>query len=67
MYNVHSSHKVLMSNTAFMEAQKHKYRVTLELDVLGDFDPHNINWEKLFDLNPSENVKSYVEDLDYHW
>lgn len=56
-----------MGNTAFLEAQKHKYRVTLELDVLGDFDPHNINWEKLFDLNPTESVSAYVEDLDYHW
>jgi len=67
MYNVHSSHKVLMGNTIYHEAQKHKYRVTLELDVLGDFDPRNINWEKLFDLNPTENVNAYVEDLDYHW
>ena len=53
--------------TIYDQARKHRYRVTLELDVLGDFDPRNINWEKLFDLNPSETVKSYVEDLDYNW
>jgi hypothetical protein len=53
-----------MGKTAYLEAQKHKYRVTLELDVLGDFEPNNINWEKLFDLNPSERVTAYVEDLD---
>jgi hypothetical protein len=53
-----------MGKTAYLEAQKHKYRITLELDVLGDFEPNNINWEKLFDLNPSERVTAYVEDLD---
>ena len=42
---------------------KSKYRVTLELDMLEDFSPHNINWEKLLDAQGSEKVSSYVEDL----
>lgn len=44
-------------------AQKHKYRITLELDVLEDFNPRDINWGKLFDLGGDESVDAYIEDL----
>ena len=43
--------------------QKSKYRVTLELDVMDDFSPHNIDWEKVLDIQGSETVSAYVEDL----
>jgi len=56
--------KVLMASSVYDVARKHKYRVTLELDVLGDFDPHQINWDKLFELEHNESVSAYVEDLD---
>ena len=39
---------------SFQYAQKTKYRVTLELDVLNDFQPHNIDWEKLLDVQGAE-------------
>ena len=41
-----------------------KYRITLELDVLDDFKPRQINWEKVFDLSEDESVVSYIEELD---
>ena len=41
-----------------------KYRITLELDVLDDFNPHQINWEKVFELQEDESVVSYIEELD---
>lgn len=44
-------------------AQKQRFRVTLELDVLEDFNPHNIDWEKVLDVQGNENVSAYVEDL----
>ena len=51
-------------SVVYSQAQKQRYRITLELDVLGDFDPHQINWEDLFELEGSERViDSYVEDL----
>ena len=51
-------------SVAISQAQKQRYRITLELDVLGDFDPHQISWEDLFELEGSERViDSYVEDL----
>ena len=42
---------------------KTKYRITLDLDVYDDFNPHAINWEKVFDLQENESVESYTEDL----
>ncbi len=42
---------------------KSKYRITLELDVLDDFNPRQIEWEKLFELQDNESVESVIEDL----
>jgi hypothetical protein len=50
-----------MSATYF--PQKTRYRVTLELDVMDDFNPHNLDWSKLMDLEGGESVDAYVEDL----
>ena len=41
-----------------------RYRITLEVDVLDDFNPRQINWEKLLDIGADESVVSYTEDLD---
>ena len=43
--------------------RKTRYRVTLELDVMDDFNAHNIDFEKLLDLQGDERVDTYVEDL----
>jgi hypothetical protein len=48
---------------AFNQAHKVRYRVTLDLEVFSDFDPHQMDWEKLFKLEPAERVSAYVEDL----
>tara|TARA_B100001250_G_scaffold114998_1_gene97419 strand:- start:1098 stop:1271 length:174 start_codon:yes stop_codon:yes gene_type:complete len=45
--------------------QKSKYRITLELDVFGDFNPRQINWNKVFELEEDESVVSYIEEEDY--
>ena len=51
-------------SVVYQSAQKQRYRITLELETLEDFDPHQINWENLFELEGSERViDSYVEDL----
>ena len=41
-----------------------KYRITLELDVLDDFNPRQIDWDKVLDIGADESVVSYTEDLD---
>ena len=52
-------------------AQKSKYRITLEIEALDDFNPHQINWEKLFQLDGNESVECYIENLsskyDHLW
>ena len=47
----------------YSQAQKQRYRITLELETLEDFDPHQINWEKLFKLEGNESCDAYIEDL----
>jgi hypothetical protein len=49
---------------AYLQGQKQRIRVTLELEVYEDFDARNINWSKLFDLEGDEKVEAYVEDLN---
>ena len=41
-----------------------KYRLTLELDVNDDFNPRQINWEKVFELQENESVECYIEELN---
>ena len=45
---------------------KSKYRITLELDVLDDFNPQHINWDKVLQLEDNETVESYIEDMSNH-
>ena len=48
----------------YSQAQKQRYRITLDIEVMEDFDPHQIDWENLFELEGTERViDSYVEDL----
>ena len=43
-----------------------KYRITLNLSVLNDFNPHQINYEKLFKLDADyEALSVQIEDLNY--
>ena len=41
-----------------------KYRITLEVDVHDDFNPHAINWAKVLDIGADESVISYTEELN---
>ena len=50
-----------MPSTAYF--QKQKYRITLEIEAIDDFNPHNIDWEELFNLEGGEKCEAYVEDL----
>ena len=41
-----------------------KYRITLELDVVDDFNTRQIDWEKMFELQEDESVECYIEELN---
>jgi hypothetical protein len=47
----------------YSQAQKSKYRITLDVEVLSDFNPKQINWGKVLDLQCNESVESYIEDM----
>ena len=42
---------------------KSKYRITLEIDALSDFNPHQIDFRKVLQLEENESVQSITEDL----
>ena len=44
--------------------QKTKYRITLELDVLDDFNPRQIDWNKVLQIEENENLDCYIEEID---
>ena len=50
-------------SVSYKYGQKSKYRITLELDVLDDFNPHDINWNKVFELQDNERCESIIEDM----
>ena len=50
-------------SVAYHSAQKQRYRITLDISALPDFDPHQIDWKELFDLEGSEHCEAYIEDL----
>mgnify|MGYP001334202437 FL=1 len=40
-----------------------RYRITLEVDVESDYNPRDIDWAKVLQLEANEHVQSYIEDL----
>ena len=59
-------------SVSYTYGQKTKYRITLELDVLDDFNPREIDWRKVLDMQETEDCKCYIEDVDlpldyYNW
>ena len=47
----------------YSQATKSKYRITLEVDALSDFTPHQIDWRKVLDMQDNETVESIIEDM----
>ena len=47
----------------YSQATKSKYRITLEVDALSDFNPHQIDWRKVLDMQDNETVESVIEDM----
>ena len=43
--------------------QKQKFRITLEVEVLDDFDPFQIDWSNVLMLEGGEQCSAYIEDL----
>ena len=43
--------------------QKTHYRITLEVDVMDDFEPTQIDWENVLGIQSGESVKVHVENM----
>ena len=42
-----------------------RYRITLDLSVSDDFNPHQIDWDKLLEIDDDfEGLNVYIEDLN---
>ena len=50
-------------SVSYNQGIKTKYRITLELDVLDDFNPRQIDWRKVLDKQDNETVESVNEDM----
>ena len=48
---------------SYYNRTSNKYRITLELDVESDFNPQQIDWRKVLDLQDNECVESVTEDM----
>jgi hypothetical protein len=51
-------------SVSYLVGQKKRVRLTVDLEVFEDFDARQIDFEKLFKLEPAERVNVYVEDFD---
>jgi hypothetical protein len=51
-------------SVSYQQAQKQRVRITVDLSVLSDFNARDIDFEKLFNLEPSESVEVYIEEFD---
>ena len=48
----------------YNQSVKSKYRITLEVSALDDFNPHQIDFAKVLQLADNESVESVIEDLN---
>ena len=53
-----------LMSVLYTQAAKKRVRVTLTLDVLNDFEARNIDWRKVLQLEPDEDIESYIEDSE---
>ena len=47
----------------YNQAANSKYRITLEIEALDDFNPHQIDWRKVLEIQDNESIESVIEDL----
>lgn len=50
-----------------MIAQKHRVRVTLDIECYDDLDLKHFNWNEMLSLEGDENLDITIENLDSDW
>ena len=59
---IQNSHLIMMLNYHLAEPAN-RYRITLELATHDDFNPHQISWANIFNLQDDEQINYYIESL----
>ena len=62
---IQNSHLIMMLNYHLAEANQpaNRYRITLELATHDDFNPHQISYSDIFNLQEDEQINYYIEPL----
>jgi len=47
----------------YQECQLQKYRITLDLEVMSDFDPRELDWDAILKLEGNEHLSVDIKDL----
>jgi len=63
-YNSSITPRSTLMSVSYQSAQKQHVRITLDLSVLSDFNARDIDFSKLFELEPTESVEVYIEEFD---
>ena len=48
---------------SYYNRREQRYRITLDITVEDDFNPRQIDWRKVLQLEDNESVESITEDL----
>ena len=48
---------------SYYNSTAQRYRITLDVTVLDDFNPQQIDWRRVLQLEDNESVESVTEDL----
>ena len=48
---------------SYYNRPQQRYRITLDITTLDDFNPQQIDWRKVLDLQDNESVECVTEDL----
>jgi predicted component of type VI protein secretion system len=48
---------------SYYNSTQQRYRITLDITTLDDFNPQQIDWRKVLDLQDNESVESVIEDM----
>ena len=48
---------------SYINCTDQRYRITLDITVDDEFNPQQINWRRMLDLQDNESCESVTEDL----
>ena len=50
-------------SVSYNQHTKSRYRITLDITALDDFNPHQIDFRKVLQLEDNEEVESVIDDM----